>query len=113
MHGNKFPIGNKALNPLRLNCIGLLSFPNFKEYYMTLILNDFEALHQFNTIPEIVELLEWCGVCSNSDDEYLKNAFVFARQLRQLSTYSSHIDALKIISLIDGVNDSFKQLQSN
>ncbi len=110
-HGNKFPIGNKALNPLRFNCSGLLSFPNLKDDYLPLIQKDFDALQQFIAIPEIEELLQWCGVCTHSEDVYLQNAFAFATQVKQLSTFSSQTGAAEIISLIDRVNDSFKQLQ--
>ncbi len=112
-HGNKFPIGNKALNPPRFDCSGLLSFPNLKEDYLPLIQKDFESLKQFIAIPEIAELLQWCGVCNHSEDVYLQNAFAFATQVKQLSAFSSHTDAAEIISLIDRVNDSFKQLQPN
>lgn len=111
-HGSKFPIGNKALNPLRFNCSGLLSFPNLKQDYLPLIQKDFEALHQFIAIPEIAELLQWCGVCNLSEDVYLQNAFAFATQVKQLFAFSSHTDAAEIISLIDRVQNSFLKLSA-
>ncbi len=113
MHGNKFPIGNKVLNPLRLNCSGLLSMPQLKEDYLPLLQRNFEALHQFTLIPEIAELLHWCKVCPGSSDFYLQNAFSFASLLTELSRYSNQTAAAEITSLIDRLNTSFENLQPN
>jgi len=104
-------IGNRALNPLRMNCCGLLSSPQLKEDYLPLLQKNFVALNKFMAIPEIAELLNWCRICPNSKDEYLQCAYTFSSQLKQLSRYSAQTDATEIISLIDRVNNSFKQLQ--
>ncbi|MCZ2392978.1 MAG: hypothetical protein LC105_03860 [Chitinophagales bacterium] len=110
-HGNKFAIGNMVLNPLRLNCSGLLCMPHLKEDYLPLLQKNFDALHNYAAVSDIAELLHWCMISTNSSDVYLQNAFAFASQLHQLSQYSAQTDAAEIISLIDRVNDSFKQLQ--
>ena len=109
-HNKKIPVGNKVLNPLRWNCAVSLSRPNLKEDCLPLLQKNFEELHRFMAIPDIVELLHWCGICNDSDDMYLKYAYSFASKLQQLSTYTEHTDAEEIISLIDRVNESFKQL---
>ena len=109
-HNKKIAVGNKVLNPLRWNCAVLLSYPNLKEDCLPLLQKNFEELHRFMAIPDIVELLHWCVICKDPDDIYLKYAYSFASQLQQLSTYTGHTDAEEIISLIDRVNESFKQL---
>lgn len=110
-HGNKFAIGNKVLNPLRLNCSGLLSMPHLKEDYLPLLHKNFEALNHYRAIADVTEFLHWCMVCPDSKDVYLQNAFAFASQLNQLSHYSAQTDTSEILSLIDRLNDSFNKLQ--
>ena len=112
MHGSKFAIGNKVLNPLRLNCSGLLSYPHLKDDYPPLLQNNFEALHHYMTLEEIAELLHWCMVCPNSTDVYLQNAFSFASKLQQLTEYTADNDTEEIISYIDSINNSFDQIKS-
>lgn len=104
-------LGNKALNPLRMNCCGLLSSPHLKEDYMPLLQKNFVVLNEFMAIPEIAELLNWCMISPDSKEEYLQCAYSFSTLLKQLSSYSAQTDAKEIISLIDRVNDSFEKLQ--
>lgn len=112
MHGNKFPLGNIVLNPLRIICASLLSYSNLKEDYQPLLLEKFETLHRFLAIPDVSEFIHWCSLCSHSEDTYLKNALAFSFQLKTLTSCSSQTNVEEIISLIDRVNDSFKKLQS-
>lgn len=108
---SEFQLGNRILNPLRLSCSGFLSYPHLKEDYCPLLEKGFGALNKYMQIPLVSEFLDWCMVCQETEDVYLQNAFSFAVQLNQLSQFNAQTDAAEIISLIDRVNDSFKQLQ--
>ena len=110
-HNGKFAIGDMVLNPLRSNCVGLFSMPQFKESYLPLLQKNFDALHSYLALSEISELLQLCLVCSNSDDTFLYDAFKFANLLRRLSKYSTLIDSKEIISLIDSLNELLEKLQ--
>lgn len=107
----EFQIGNRILNPLRLSCSGLLSYPHLKEDYFSLLVKGFDALNKYMQIPLVSEFLNWCMVCQETEDVYLQNALSFAVQLNQLSQFNAQTDAAEIISLIDRVNESFKNLQ--
>lgn len=108
---SEFQLGNRILNPLRLSCSGLLSYPNLKEDYCPLLEKGFDVLNKYMQIPLVSEFLDWCMVCQETEDVYLQNAFSFAVQLTQLSQLNAQKDAAEIISLIDRVNESFKNLQ--
>lgn len=108
---SEFQLGNRILNPLRANCSGWLSLPHLREDYMFLILKGFDALNKYMQIPLVSEFLNWCMVCQETEDTYLQNARSFAVQLNQLSQFNAQTDAAEIISLIDRVNQSFKNLQ--
>lgn len=107
----EFQIGNRILNPLRLSCSGLLSYPHLKEDYCPLLEKGFDALNKYMQIPLVSEFLNWCMVCQETEDTYLQNAHLFAVQLNQLSQLNAQTDAAEIISLIDRVNDSFEKLK--
>lgn len=108
---SEFQLANRILNPLRLSCSGILSYPHLKEDYYPLLEKGFDALNKYMQIPLVSEFLNWCMVCQETEDTYLQNAHSFAVQLNQLSQLNAQIDAAEIISLIDRVNESFKNLQ--
>lgn len=108
---SEFQLGNRILNPLRANCSGWLSLPHLREDYSIIIHKGFDALNKYMQIPLVTEFLDWCIMCQETEDTYLQNALAFAVQLNQLSQFNEQTDAAEIISLIDRVNDSFKQLQ--
>lgn len=109
MHANKLDIGNKILNPMRLCCVSMKSFPEIKEQYNKILDKNLKNLNSFIKIDEINEILRLSMIGRDSKNALLKKFYNFAYQLYQLSEYDTKTNPELFVLSIDSLNGMLQE----
>lgn len=110
-HGNKFDLGNRILNPLRIACVNVQASPQ-KSSNQSLLKAKLKALKEYKALPEIEELLDLARICEYNNDDFLQTAKDFANLFTELADWQINTHSInKLISRIDRLNDTFKHIK--
>jgi len=113
-HGNKFDLGNKVLNPLRIACVNMQSSSK-KSADQSLLKSKLKALKIYTELPEIAELLALANVCKEPNDQFLQTMKDFSAFFTKLADWNDDLDKdgiTNLISTIDRLNNIFRKIKS-
>lgn len=109
-HGQKFPIGNEALDPLLTTCRSILEDSENKFDFSLILSQNIGMLNLYLQNNEVNELLSWCLLFNNSNDQYLKMAYNFANQIQELTKNINDQTPIEIITKVENIYDYFNSL---